>query len=245
MNSDSSIEERAFAFLQKNVANKLAKNEQHVLKRCVTKNKKGEPLRPYFNDETVYEVGVDEAGRGPMFGPVVTAAVILPRDDSYNHAMMKDSKRFTSKKKIREAYEYIKEHAIDYCIHMEDNNSIDELNIRQATLKSMRESIAGLKHTPDFLLIDGRDFTGYNDIDYMCIEGGDDLYTPIAAASILAKVFRDDYIDQLCELYPEFDEKYNLKKNKGYGTKDHMDAIKKYGITPFHRKSFGICKQFA
>ena len=180
MNNNSSIEDRAFAFLQKNVSNKLSKNEQHVLKRCVTKHKKCEPLRPYFNDETVYEVGIDEAGRGPMFGPVVTAAVILPRDDSYNHAMMKDSKRFTSKKKIREAYEYIKEHAIDYCIHMEDNNSIDELNIRQATLKSMRESIAGFNiHQTFFLLTEVSLDTR---ILIICIEGGDDLYTPIAVA---------------------------------------------------------------
>jgi ribonuclease HII len=247
---DDSNENKLLSFLKNNLQKKLEKNEHRVIKRNTTKHLKNQPLRKFFNDEDqeghiITEAGVDEAGRGPMFGPVVTAAVILPRDDSFDHSMMKDSKRFTSKKKIREAYEYIKDNALDYCIHMEDNNVIDEINIRQATLASMRASIDGLKNEPDFLIIDGKDFTGYKDIDYVCVEGGDDLYTPIAAASILAKVFRDDYIDKLCDTYPDFDEKYGIRKNKGYGTKNHMEGIKEHGITQFHRKSFGICKNYA
>jgi ribonuclease HII len=211
-----------------------------------TKNKR-KPLQHFHNETYVYEAGIDEAGRGPMFGRVYSACVILPRKE-FDHSKMKDSKRFSSKKKILEVYEYIKNNAIDYCVSYEDEKVIDNINILQSTQQSMHKAIAGLKHRPDHLLVDGNYFRPYNDdkgiIPFTCIEGGDNLYTSIAAASILAKVERDLYIEQLCEQHPYLDDRYGLLSNKGYGTKKHMDGIKEFGITQWHRKTFGICKRF-
>ncbi len=213
-------------------------------------------LSPYFDeDKTTIEAGIDEAGRGPMFGRVYTAAVILPKDTDesiYNHSLMKDSKRFHSKRKIQEAYDYIKEHAVAYCVSFKDEKEIDTVNIRQATLLSMHESIKNLPVQPNMLLVDGNDFKPYvqfngeefTQIPHVCIKGGDNKYTPIAAASIMAKVERDEYIDKICDENPELDELYGIRSNKGYGTKLHMDAIKENGISKWHRKSYGICKTF-
>jgi ribonuclease HII len=216
--------------------------------------------RFYFDNPNIFEIGVDEVGRGPLFGRVYTAAVILPKDDSFNHLMMKDSKKFHSKQKITEASEYIKENAIAWFIGYEDEKTIDEINILQATQKSMHWCIAGIlskidKNTQDIqLLIDGNYFNSYSIynpkkkklevINHVCIEGGDNKYTCIAAASILAKVARDEYIEELCANYPELVEKYSIDSNKGYGAKKHLDGIKEYGITQWHRKTFGICKKF-
>jgi ribonuclease HII len=232
------------------------------------RNKK-DPLRPYYNgyideiknggdDETnnpgiiiernirgdskiLLEAGIDESGRGPMFGRVYVACVILPRDN-FNFSLMKDSKRFSSNKKITEAYNYIIENCIDYSISYMDEKDIDKINIREATLSCMHECIETIEIKPEFLLIDGCDFREYKGIPYECIEGGDNWYCSIAAASILAKVSRDKYIEKICEDNPELDEKYGLLKNKGYGTKKHIDGLKKYGLTQWHRKTFGICK---
>ena len=216
-------------------------------------------LKSFLSDNNI-EIGVDEAGRGPMLGRVYTAAVILPKDDSFNHSLMKDSKKFHSVKKIQEAAKYIKENALYWHVSYSDESVIDEINIRNATHKSMHESIRGvidkyvdtMHFMPLHLLIDGNDFKplmmvnkddlSLRQIPHTCIEGGDNLYTSIAAASILAKVERDTYIEELCSKNPELNERYGLLKNKGYGTKTHMDGIKKYGISPYHRKSFGICK---
>jgi ribonuclease HII len=210
-----------------------------------------------LNDDSVYEIGVDEAGRGPMFGRVYTGAVILPKGiESFNHALMKDSKKFHSEKKIREVANYIKANAIAWAVGYADEREIDQLNIRRATHKAMHQAIqsvivssSAIVSSQDvLLLIDGNDFTPFlietEQAQHVCIEGGDNTYSCIAAASILAKVARDDYIADLCTQEPDLITRYDLLKNKGYGTKKHMDGIKQYGITAYHRKTFGICKQF-
>lgn len=228
-----------------------------------------EPLKQYYDENPdLFEIGVDEVGRGPLFGRVYTAAVILPKDNSFNHSLMKDSKRFTSTKKIEEAAKYIKENALGWYVSFEDEKVIDEINILQATQTSMRNSILKLKEyvTQPFteeeknelkfqLLVDGNYFnpiTTFNKkrnmidvIPHVCIEGGDNKYSSIAAASILAKVSRDKYISDLCAENPELIENYGINSNKGYGSKQHIDGINKHGITKWHRKSFGICKKYA
>ena len=230
--------------------------------------KKQEPLRKFhLDDPNIFEIGVDEAGRGPMFGRVYTAGVILPKDDSFDHSKVKDSKKFHSKKKIEEAAEYVMANALGWYVSYEDEKSIDDINILQATQKSMHTSILevrkqyiqkmkeeGNENYSFHLLIDGNYFkpiTMLNKktskieiIPYDTIEGGDNKYTSIAAASILAKVFRDKYIDDLCAKYPDLITKYGLDSNKGYGAKKHMDGIKEHGITIWHRRSFGICKNY-
>jgi ribonuclease HII len=228
-----------------------------------------------------YEIGVDEAGRGPLFGRVYTGAVILPSPANapeFDFSLLKDSKKFTSDKKIREVAEYIKQHAVAWAVSYEEADVIDRINIRRATLQCMRTGIntviknhaaaatsaatstaAAATHHPrteDYLLlIDGNDFIpmgAYNqetsEIDaytHVCVEGGDNTYACIAAASILAKVARDDYIEKLCDQHPVLDEMYSLRGNKGYGAKKHMDGIREHGITQWHRRSYGICKSFA
>ena len=218
-----------------------------------------EPLKPFYNEEFKYEIGIDEVGRGPMLGRVYTAAVILPKNDIFDHSKMKDSKRFSSKKKINEVAEYIKENAIAYAVTFEGEDIIDKINILQATHSSMHKAVRAIleKEVVDdkvLLLVDGNNFkpymcfdktTGlYSQINHQCIEGGDNKYTAIAAASILAKVERDKYIEELCKEYPHLDERYDLLSNKGYGTKAHMDGIKKHGITAWHRRTYGICKNY-
>ena len=209
----------------------------------------------HSSDPSIVEIGVDEAGRGPMFGSVFAAAVILPRDNSFNHHLMKDSKKFTIKQNIKAVAEYIKENAIGYAIASEDENSIDKNNIRMATHKAMHSAIKSIiKETNNYLLlVDGRDFTPllyYSNENLMikeyevkCIEGGDNKYTSIAAASILAKVARDEYIVDMCQKYPKLDKLYDLSKNKGYGTANHLKGINENGISKWHRKSFGVCQK--
>ena len=199
-----------------------------------------------------------------MFGRVYSGAVVLPKDDSFDHFKMKDSKKFTSKnpKKIQEVAEYIKEHAVAWAVEYEDERVIDEINILQATQSAMHKAIRsvlrqlnGIDTNNLFLLIDGNYFkplTVFNkknnrieNAKYETVEGGDNKYTSIAAASILAKVERDKYIEDLCLENPELVERYGIDGNKGYGSKQHMDGIKQYGITKWHRRTFGICKTFA
>jgi len=228
-----------------------------------------EPLKKFlYDDLNKIEIGVDEAGRGPLFGRVYTGAVILPKDDSFDHFKMKDSKKFTSKAKIEEAAEYIKKNAVAWYVGFEDEKVIDEINILQATQSAMHKSILEVRkqyiqkmnsnaEKKDYsinLLIDGNYFNPINivnkttnklqTIPYTCIEGGDNKYTAIAAASILAKVERDKYIDELCVEHPELIEHYAINSNKGYGAKKHIDGIKAHGITIWHRRSFGICKNY-
>ena len=196
-------------------------------------------------NEGQLEVGLDEAGRGPMFGRVYVAAVIIPQDDSYEHSLMRDSKKLSGKKRSY-AFDYIKENAIDWVVEYKDEKYIDKHNIFAANYTAMHEAVRKLLVKPDHLLVDGNYFKPcmYNDDDYISyttVVKGDNKYTPIAAASILAKVSRDKYIEEMCEKYPLLDEYYDIKTNKGYGSKRHMEGIKKYGISPWHRKSFGIC----
>lgn len=221
----------------------------------------------YDNTTDIIEIGIDEVGRGPMFGRVYTAAVIIPKDDNtFNYSILKDSKKFHSKKKIKEVADYIKNNSLFWSIKWEDENKIDNVNIRNATHIAMHNAIneirdkyllnnnININSQNSLLLVDGNDFKNYTyinnnterieEIPYICIEGGDNKYCSIAAASILAKVERDNYIDELCIQYPELIEKYDLQNNKGYGTKKHMEGIIKYGITKWHRKSFGLCKKY-
>ena len=214
-----------------------------------------------------YEIGVDEAGRGPMLGRVYASAVVLPKSmEQFNHTLMKDSKKFHSEKKIKEVAAYIKEHAIAWSVQYCDEGVIDKINIRNATHQAMHAAISEVmeqltqinqaeKGAPEhkiILLVDGNDFTPFMDsssltgekVSHVCIEGGDNTYSCIAAASILSKVSRDEYIAELCAVHPILNEHYGILKNKGYGTQIHMDGIKQHGITPFHRKSFGICRTF-
>lgn len=230
------LEKDFHLFASNNIKSKSKKREKKL-------RNKTEPLKPYFHNDKI-EAGIDEAGRGPLFGRVYTAAVILPKE-GFNHSIIKDSKRFSSKKKLLEVYNYIKENSISYSVCYKDEKDIDDMNILQATLNCMHDSINGLNIKPEFLLVDGNSFYPYPDIPHKCIEGGDNWYTPIAAASILAKVERDTYIEELCKKNPELTEKYGIDKNKGYGTKKHIDGIKEYGITKCHRKTFGICRNYS
>jgi ribonuclease HII len=219
-------------------------------------------MLPFYNEDmNVIEIGIDEVGRGPLFGRVYAAAVILPKDsEAFDHSKMKDSKKFSSKKKLLEAAEYIKQNAIAWSVQFEDEKTIDNINILQATQQCMhkciKEIISGIKlgDTKTLLLVDGNYFNTYTifnkekgkfeTLDHVCVKGGDNTFSSIAAASILAKVERDAYIEELCEKYPYLVERYSLDSNKGYGAKAHLDGIKEYGITEWHRKTFGICKTF-
>lgn len=208
----------------------------------------------YKADNSIIEIGVDEVGRGPMFGRVYTAAVILPKTDDFKHDLMKDSKKFTSVRKLKETAQYIKENCIAYSITYEDEESIDKNNILNATHISMHKALKNIldNNKNNLILVDGNSFKPLTYFDNesetikeyenICITGGDNKYTAIAAASILAKVERDQYIEDLCEKYPKLDEYYDLLKNKGYGTKKHLDGIKEYGISEWHRKTFGLCR---
>ena len=198
-----------------------------------------------FKIPNILEVGIDEAGRGPMFGPLYAGAVILPPD--FKDPLIKDSKKLTPRKGLM-AMDIIKENAIDYNVASIDEKKIDEINIFNATIKCMHKALDGLRVIPEHILVDGPYFKTYFNnktfIPYTCIEGGDNQYTSIASASILAKIYHDQYIERLCDENPKLEELYNLRKNKGYGTKQHLEGIKKYGITQWHRKSFGICKNY-
>ena len=217
----------------------------------------------YIKDDNIYEIGVDESGRGPLFGRVYTAAVILPKNDIFDFTKVKDSKKFHSKKKIEEVAEYIKQHALSWYVSFEDEKKIDEINILQATQLSMHNSINNVikkfnektaQNQKYHLLIDGNYFnplTKFNKqtekfetIPYKTIEGGDNKYASIAAASILAKVERDNYIYNLCNKHPELIQNYGIDSNKGYGSKKHLEGIEKHGITIWHRRSFAPCKKY-
>lgn len=246
-------------------------------------------LNTRFQDDDIFEIGVDEAGRGPLFGRLYVAATILPKTN-FRHEWMKDSKRFSSTKKIRDVAEYIRSNALAWTVRYAEPAIIDEINIRQAVLRTMRECCRDLiekmissdkqesERTTIFdinpssslsptespaifptkihdrvrLLIDGNDFppfTFYNpesetleEVESHTIEGGDNAYTCIAAASILAKVARDDYIAELCNEHTFLKDLYGIDQNKGYGTAIHMRGIREHGITQWHRTSYGPCK---
>jgi ribonuclease HII len=204
----------------------------------------------YFEKKNLIEVGVDEAGRGCLAGPVYAAAVILPDkfpDDKYKQ--IKDSKKLSEKKR-EELFEYITRNVKDYSIAQLSAQEIDKINILQASFNAMHNAIDGLAIIPDHLLIDGNRFKPYQSIEkddfieHTCIKSGDNKYIAIAAASILAKVSRDRYMKLLCNKDPTLDTKYGWIKNKAYATKQHRDGIQRHGLTEYHRKTFGICKNY-
>ena len=183
--------------------------------------------------ENVSEAGCDEAGRGCYAGPVFAAAVILPKD--FYHPLLNDSKQV--KEKDREKLRvFIEEHAISFGVGIVSNEEIDKINILQASFKAMHLAVDQLNPRPELLLIDGNRFTPYPFIHHKCIIKGDGKYANIAAASILAKTHRDEFMYQLHTEYPM----YGWNKNKGYGTLIHRNAIAEYGLTPYHRMSFNI-----
>ena len=186
-----------------------------------------------FLYHNLIEAGCDEAGRGCLAGPVVAAAVILPKN--YKHTILNDSKTLTAKQRnvLRDE---ILSSAIASKVAFIDNNEIDEMNILRASIKAMHIAIEGLEKVPQFLLIDGNRFFPYKGIDYKTIIKGDGLFLSIAAASVLAKTFRDEYMEKINDEFPE----YEWIRNKGYPTAFHRAAIMKYGITPYHRKSFTL-----
>lgn len=205
-------------------------------------------LKTKHNPVNKYEIGVDECARGPLFGRLYTAAAVLP--DEFEHHLMKDSKKIKSRKKMRDLSNYIKENAIAYSVDYIEADEIDKINIRQAVLKSMRQSISNVMDKLDsnevFAVVDGNDFLPFihKDIEvpFTTVKQGDNTYSFIAAASILAKCAHDTYISELCESEPELHEKYDLLNNVGYGTKKHIEGIEKYGISQYHRKSYSRCK---
>ena len=179
------------------------------------------------------ETGTDEAGRGCLAGPVTAAAVILPED--FKLDLLNDSKQLSEK--IREKLRpIIEEQAIAFSYTHLEPIIIDKINILNASIQAMQESIMKLTPTPEYIIVDGNRFKPLNNIPYTCIIKGDSKYMSIAAASILAKTYRDDYMNQIHEEFPM----YNWKKNKGYPTKEHREAIAKYGTTKYHRLSFRL-----
>lgn len=179
------------------------------------------------------EAGCDEAGRGPLAGPVVAAAVILPKN--FVHNELTDSKKL-SQKQLIQLEALIKKEAMAYAIAEVSPREIDEINILNASFLAMHRSILALNVRPDLLLIDGNRFKAYEDIPHECIVKGDAVYMSIAAASILAKTHRDRLMFEAAKNYPE----YGWQTNVGYPTKAHREAIRKHGITPLHRKSFRL-----
>lgn len=179
------------------------------------------------------EAGCDEAGRGCLAGPVFAAAVILPPD--YVHAGLNDSKQLSVAKREKLRTD-VERDALAWAVARIDAPEIDEINILAASIKAMNTAVEQLSLRPDFLLIDGNRFRTASDIPFQCVVKGDATFLSIAAASILAKTYRDDY---MCALDREFPA-YRWAKNKGYPTKDHREAIRNYGITPYHRKSFTL-----
>lgn len=205
-----------------------------------------------YQETSNYEIGVDEVGRGPLLGRVYAAAVVL--SNTFDTTKVKDSKKYSSERKRREAYEYIKEHAIAWGVGYEEEKTIDKINIKKATFSAMHKAIAAvskqISDTKYYIIVDGNEYkpyltlqnNEYSEIETKCVIKGDNKYASIAAASIIAKVERDQYIADLCDTYPILEEYYGLRKNKGYGTKQHCVGINTYGVTAFHRLSYNPCK---
>ena len=179
------------------------------------------------------EVGTDEAGRGCLSGPVVAAAVILSKD--FKHPFLNDSKQISEKKR-KELRPFIEENALAYGVSFVYQDEVDELNVLQASITAMQRAIDKLKVSPEFIIVDGNKFKPYKDVPYETIVKGDAKYMSIAAASVLAKTYRDDYMEEIHNEFPM----YNWKKNKGYPTKEHRNGIKEFGITKYHRKTFKL-----
>lgn len=179
------------------------------------------------------EAGCDEAGRGCLCGPVFAAAVILP--DNFSNSLLNDSKQL-SKKNRNILRPIIEKEALSWAVASLDNHEIDEINILNASIAAMHKALDMLALRPEFIIVDGNRFKPYGPVAHQCIVKGDGKYMSIAAASVLAKTHRDEYMENLDKLFPH----YNWKQNKGYPTQEHRDKIKQLGITDFHRKSFNL-----
>ena len=179
------------------------------------------------------EAGTDEAGRGCLAGPVVAAAVIL--NENFDHPLLNDSKKLSEKQRL-ELKPIIENEALDYAVNFVWQDEIDEINILNASIKAMHSSIEALKFQPEFIIVDGNRFKNYHDIPHKTIIKGDGRYLSIAAASVLAKTYRDEYMKKIHEEFTYF----NWSQNKGYPTRQHREAIREFGITSYHRKSFRL-----
>lgn len=222
-------------------------------------------LERFYDETNKYELSIDEAGRGCLFGRVYVACVVLPKEPAlFDGTNIKDSKKFSSKKKLNDTADYIKENALAWCIEYIDADVIDNINILKAVMQGMhnciRKTMSEIKTkneqatSNDFTaVIDGNYFTPYmeyneetqsiNELKSTTVEKGDAKFMGIAAASILAKSGRDAYVETLCDKYPQLDEYYGFRKNVGYGTKQHREGIQTHGITQWHRKTFGeLCR---
>ena len=193
-------------------------------------------LLPFYNKDVI-EAGCDEAGRGCLAGPVFAAAVILPQWSMVNSqwSMLNDSKQLSEKKRYA-LREVIEQEAAAWAVGIVSNEEIDKINILRASILAMHRALDQLSVRPQAVIVDGNRFKPYHDLPYATIVKGDGKYLSIAAASILAKTFRDDYMNALAEEYPQYD----WLSNKGYPTKKHREAIRQYGITPYHRHSFNL-----
>ncbi|MEE4000759.1 ribonuclease HII [Tenacibaculum sp. FZY0031] len=180
-----------------------------------------------------FEAGTDEAGRGCLSGPVVAAAVILP--SNFRHELLNDSKQLSEKKR-QHLRPYIEEHALAYGVSFIHQEEVDELNVLQASITGMHRSIKQLTIQPEFIIVDGNKFKPYQETPHQTIVKGDAKFMSIAAASVLAKTYRDEYMEKIHQEFPQ----YNWHKNKGYPTKEHREAIRQFGATLYHRKSFKL-----
>ena len=219
-------------------------------------------MKPCYDEHPdAFEIALDECGRGPLFGRVYAAAVVLPHDPAaFDTTRMKDSKLIHSKKKMKELAEYIRAHAVATSVQYQEADVVDRVNILQADMLCMHACIRDIletqppphPHSHVSILVDGNYFKPYSVYDettesmYMMphttIEQGDGTYAGIAAASILAKYERDTYMEELCQTYPVLRERYTLDRNMGYGTAAHLEGIAQHGITQWHRKTFGRCQ---
>ena len=179
------------------------------------------------------EAGTDEAGRGCLSGPVVAAAVILPIN--FTHPFLNDSKQLSEKKRAQ-LRPFIEENALAFAVSFVWQDEVDKINVLQASITGMHRSIEMLQIEPEYIIVDGNKFNSYRDIPHKTIVKGDAKYLSIAAASVLAKTYRDEYMEKIHKEFPM----YNWKKNKGYPTKEHRNGIRKFGITKYHRKTFKL-----
>lgn len=182
-------------------------------------------------NENLKEAGCDEAGRGPLAGPVFAAAVILPAD--FHHPLLNDSKQMSEKSRMI-LRDVIEKEAVSWAVTSICAEEIDRINILNASILGMQNAVRALSVRPDFLLIDGNRFKPFDGFEYRTVVHGDATYASIAAASVLAKTYRDEFMRELAKTFPQ----YGWDKNMGYPTKEHIEAIKKFGYTPFHRMSF-------
>lgn len=196
---------------------------------------KQEGLLPYYKKDTI-EAGCDEAGRGCLAGPVHAAAVILPPD--YHNPVLNDSKKLSHKKRM-ELREQIEEDAIAWAVGVVDHKMVDRVNVLNAAILAMHSALNQLEVKPKHIIVDGNRFKNFGKVAHQCIVKGDGIYASIAAASILAKTYRDEFMAKIHEEYPMYD----WKKNKGYPTKAHRAAIDAYGSCPYHRQSFNLNQQ--